>query len=437
MRNKLSTIFTILVVCLILAIPSLGYANDYEPRPGVLSPDEVDFGGKTVTILIRDLDWVVFNKGQPLAERVAEAEALYNVKIATMDAGSVDNMTARIMSNDSTLDIIRINHRNAFFPLVTAGMLLPISDFMPDEYFESLPTPDRYSIEKLRYQEKLYGFGVVYGLFNGSMMITMYNKDLIEAADLEDPYDLWLEDRWTYEEMEKIGIALTQDTDGDGQIDQWGIGAIGYPFGVYRIMPSNGAEIARPDENGKWVYAFNSKEAIAALNTFARWQNELEIVGGGDFNLNTVGIVPQTHLAGARHAVNAGVNVGYVPQPRGPHVDSHQWPTFDFSMNMLPINSEYPEGLVALGDFLFREEDGDEYLEFYINSYMRSREHADVYMTGAEEWRGEGDPFQNSGLWDITNDAVNAVMRGEKGAAVALDEVAQQAQAFLDDLFGQ
>lgn len=160
------------------------------------------------------------------------------------------------------------------------------------------------------------------------MMITMYNKDLIEEAGLEDPYDLWLEDRWTYEEMEKIGIALTQDTDGDGEIDQWGIGAIGYPFGVYRVAPSNGAEIAKPDENGKWVYTFNSKETIEVLNTLARWQNELQIVGGGDFNLNTVGIVPQTHLAGARHAINAGVNVGYVPQPKGPHVDSNKWPTF-------------------------------------------------------------------------------------------------------------
>ena len=438
MQTKLRlTVISMFLVCLLLLVSGISYASDYVPRPGVLSPDQVDFGGKTVTILVRDLDWVVHNGGKPLPERVAEAEALYNVKIQTMDPGTVENIMSRIMANDSTYDIIRINHRNAFFPLVTAGMLYPVSQILPKEYFESLPAPDRYSIEKLRYQGELYGVGIVYGLFNGSMMITMYNKDLIEREGLEDPYQLWKEGRWTYEAMEQIGIALTKDTDGDGEIDQWGIGALGYPFGIYRVAPSNGAEIAKPDESGRWVYTFNSPEAIYVLNTLARWQNELQIVGGGDFNLGTVGIIPQTHLAGARHALAAGVNVGYVPQPRGPHVDSHQWPTFDFSMNMIPINAEYPEGLIALIDFLFRAEDGEEYLDFYINSYMTSREHAEVYMTGAEEWKGEGDPFQNSGLWDIVDGAVNAVMRGEKGAAVAMDEIAQQAQAFLDDLFNQ
>jgi len=47
----------------------------------VLSSDQVDFGGKTVNILVGDLDWVVYNGGKPLDERIAEAEQLFNVKI--------------------------------------------------------------------------------------------------------------------------------------------------------------------------------------------------------------------------------------------------------------------------------------------------------------------------------------------------------------------
>lgn len=435
MRAKSKLSLSLVVIACVLLLSSL--VSAYSPRPGVLSPEQVDFGGKTVTILIRDLAWVAHNGGQPLPERVEEAERLFNVKIQTMDPGSVESIMSRIMANDSTYDIIRMNHRSGYWALVTSGMLLPMDEYLPAEYFESLPIPDRYSIEKLRYQGNLYGFGVLYGLFNGSMMITMYNKDLIAQANLEDPYELWLQDKWTYETLEEYGIALTTDTDGDGEIDQWGIGIIDHSSAFYRFMPSNGAELAKKDENGRWVYTGNSPELIEAINTVARWRNELQIMGSGDFLTGKVAIVPHTHLAGARHAINAGLNIGFVPQAKGPHVDSHQWPTFDFSFNMLPVNAEYPEGLIALVDFLFREEDGQDYLDFYINSYMQTRDHMDVYLTGVEEWRGEGDPFQSTELWDINHDAVMAVLRGEKGAAVAFDEIAQQSQTFLDDLFGK
>lgn len=436
MRSKFVLTVT-LMICMILIVSGIGMA-DYSPKPGVLSPDEVDFGGETVNILIGDIKWVVFNEGKPLDERIAEAEALYNCKI---NVGSTNNdanfLMARIMAGDSKYDIFRFNHRGGYFPLVTANMLYPVSDVLPEEYFESLPTADRYSIEKLKFKGDLYGFGVTYDTFNGTMMITMYNKDLIAEAGLEDPYDLWVDGRWTYDALEKMGIALTQDTDGDGVIDQWGIGDLATPASIYRFIPSNGAELAKQNEEGKWIYTLNQKEAIEALNTVNRWRNELKIMGSGDFLLGKVAIAPHTHLAGARHAVSKGLNVGYVPQAKGPSVDENKQPTFDFAANFLPVNSAYPEGLIALADFLFREGDGDEYLDFYINSYMRSREHMDVYTTAAANWRGEGDIFQGSGLWDITNDPVSQVINNEKGAAVAMDEIAQQAQAFLDDLYEQ
>lgn len=436
MNRKLKAIVLFSVIASLFAVlGSSGLA--YTPHPGVLSPDQVDFGGKTVNILVGDLNWVVYNGGKPLEERIAEAEALFNCKIEVGATGGANAMIARILAGDSTYDILRFEHRGGYFPLVTQGMLYPVSDILPPEYFESLPTADRYSIEKLQFRGKLYGFGVTYDTFNGSMMITMYNKDLIEAAGLEDPYVLWQEGRWTYDALEEYGIALTQDTDGDGVIDQWGIGDLPNPAAVYRFLPSNGAELAKQNEEGKWIYTLNDANAVYALNMVNRWRNELKIMGNGDFLTGKVAIVPHTHLAGARHAINAGVNVGYVPQAKGPHVETNQQPTFDFAANFLPVNAAEPEKLIALADFLFREGDGDAYLDFYINSYMRSREHMEVYIACAENWRGEGDIFQWSGLWDITDEAVNQIINNEKGAAQATDEIAQQAQAFLDDLFAQ
>ena len=101
------------------------------------------------------------------------------------------------------------------------------------------------------------------------------------------------------------------------------------------------------------------------------------------------------------------------------------------------MNTAYPEGLVALADFLFRESDSEEYLDFYINNYMVTRDHMEVYMAGIESWAGEGDAFQYSGFWDVLSGPLGEVVRGEKGAAVAIDEIAPEAQTFLDDLSGQ
>ena len=71
----------------------------------------------------------------------------------------------------------------------------------------------------------------------------------------------------------------------------------------------------------------------------------------------------------------------------------------------------------------------------HISSYMRSREHMESHRLRRElEARRH---LQWSGLWDITDEAVNQIINNEKGAAQATDEIAQQAQAFLDDLFAQ
>lgn len=422
-----------LLLALVLVVSAAVAVGAYEPRPGVLSPDEVDFGGKTVTVIVRDLDWVVHNGGKPTEERIAEAEALFNVKIETGTFNNIEELQSRIMANDSAYDIFRFNHRSGYFQLLAAGMLLPMSEYLPDEYFEALPASDRYTIEKLSYGGEYYGFGVVYGLFNGSMMILRYPLELIEEAGLEDPYQLWLEDRWDYQVFEEYLIALTQDTDGDGVNDQFGMFDVGNAIAAYRFMPFNGAEVAKKDENGKWVYSLGDSDAINALNLITRWK-ELGVMGsGGDEKTG----FQSSHLAGMRHAIAKGIPLGYVPFPKGPDVDRYQFPVFDFTTNMLPVNSAYPEGMIALVDFLFRYEDTEEYLDFYVNSYMQSREQLDVYMAGAEGWRGEGDMFQSSGLWDITNPAVTPIVNLEKGVAAGVDEVRPEAQAWLDDFFRQ
>ncbi len=70
-----------------------------------------------------------------------------------------------------------------------------------------------------------------------------FNKQMLDAAGLEDPRDLWDRGEWTWDKFNEYCQVLTQDTDGDGQIDQYGY--CGYENETMeQLMMSNGANIA-------------------------------------------------------------------------------------------------------------------------------------------------------------------------------------------------
>ncbi len=71
-----------------------------------------------------------------------------------------------------------------------------------------------------------------------------FNMQMLEENGLEDPRKLYEKGEWTWDKFIEYCKALTQDTDGDGQIDQYGFD--GYAGGEVfeNLMMSNGATIA-------------------------------------------------------------------------------------------------------------------------------------------------------------------------------------------------
>ncbi len=81
--------------------------------------------------------------------------------------------------------------------------------------------------------------------------IVLYNQDLLEEAGIEAPT---VQDPWTWEEYRDASLQLTQDTDGDGQIDQWG-SAIGLSSPVNFVLNLSigfGGQYFY-EEDGEWV----------------------------------------------------------------------------------------------------------------------------------------------------------------------------------------
>lgn len=78
---------------------------------------------------------------------------------------------------------------------------------------------------------------------NISSLVVYYNQDLFDAASLPYPAD-----GWTWDDFVQTAVALTQDFDNDGTVDQYGLGV---EPSLYRLVPfvwQNGAPIVNNDE---------------------------------------------------------------------------------------------------------------------------------------------------------------------------------------------
>jgi multiple sugar transport system substrate-binding protein len=100
-----------------------------------------------------------------------------------------------------------------------------------------------------------------------------YRKDLLEKAGFSKPPATW-------DELVKVGKALTKDTNGDGVIDQWGFATLGKPgdvFNVYSFLDflfQAGGKFF--DDSGK--PAFNSPAGVKALQFFVDLRNKYKIM---------------------------------------------------------------------------------------------------------------------------------------------------------------
>lgn len=97
--------------------------------------------------------------------------------------------------------------------LAQAGAIARMQDFIDAD-----PDIDKEDILETAWETATYD-GQIWSMpFSLSNIALYYNKALFEKASLdpEQPPATW-------EELVKVGKALTQDTDGDGTVDQWGL----------------------------------------------------------------------------------------------------------------------------------------------------------------------------------------------------------------------
>ena len=120
-------------------------------------------------------------------------------------------------------DITLMNYRR-YAAFAANDLLEPIGPYLDSS--DLIQPDDFYPIALQGY----YWQGILTCLpQNLSSLVVYYNQDLFDAAGVAYPPD-----KWMWDEFVATAKALTKDTDGDGQIDQYGLGV---EPSLYRLAP--------------------------------------------------------------------------------------------------------------------------------------------------------------------------------------------------------
>lgn len=252
-----------------------------------------------------------------------------------------------------------ISFQTEQFPLYAKnGYLVSLNDYASEEKLAGYPES---ALEYCTYDEKLMGIPFV--ALNSVMF---YNKDLFEAAGITEMPATW-------DEMLEDAKKLTQDTDGDGEIDQWGMmfEMDDYWQPLTYIIQS-GAD--QWNENRTNI-GFNNEEGIQGLEFFNKLYNEEKVVlplekytskeeERAYFYNNQVGMFPQQiHYANLIREAS-DVNLGAFAIPAGPAADEAyaNWNFANIGMLAISSQTEHPDEAWKFVEFVTRPEIEKTYL---------------------------------------------------------------------------
>lgn len=153
---------------------------------------------------------------------------------------------------------------------VDYGYILDIQPYLDDL---GISTDDLMQdvLASYRYDGETTGDGDLYALpKDGSVFAYAYNKELFDEAGLDYPDP---DNPYTYEEFVEVCQALTKDTDGDGEIDQWGCGCANV-YMLYQYVWSNGASFLSDDYK---TVTIDTDEFIEACQKFVDLTLEYQV----------------------------------------------------------------------------------------------------------------------------------------------------------------
>jgi multiple sugar transport system substrate-binding protein len=181
------------------------------------------------------------------------------VTVTLVEASDRDDLLARLSTSfagGQPPDLFLINYR-FYGQFASRGVLESIQDrldgsdaFEEDDFYEQ-------ALDAFRLDGELVCLPQ-----NVSSLVVYYNRDLFAEAGVAQP-----EPNWTWNDMVEKAIALTRDANGDGNVDQYGLGVEPTLIRIAPFVWSNGGELV-DDLERPTHFALDTPAADEALRMF-------------------------------------------------------------------------------------------------------------------------------------------------------------------------
>lgn len=333
---------------------------------------------------------------------------------------------------------------------VHSNILLDLTEHIENSDSIDLDNMWDYGIDSYRFDGEKVGTGNIYALPKDVGPFSLgFNKTMFEEAGVELPN---LEVPYTWDEFIEVNQALTLDTDGDGELDQFGTG-LNVNWTLMSFVWSNGAS---------WLDETQTKVTVdepafaEALQYFADMQNVHKITPSIDQaqTLDTyqrwmegeLAFFPVAPWDLATFDEELDFEYDLLPYPAG---STGQSASFIGTLGIgVGASSNHPELATELVTYLTASEEGQE-------SLVGSRVQIPNLIDMAEEWAADesinppnrqeflnivengralpANTTYNAEWYDYFFTNIQPVLDGEQTAADYLAEVQPIMQEYLDD----
>ena len=248
-------------------------------------PADADFGGGTFTILcssnaeygtVKDDFFAEELNGEPINDarfnrNVTVGDKL-NVKIQTEDLPTGSDQGKNAVTNDvksgsGTYDLA-FCCGYATSQLSTNNYLYNLKN-VPYINLEA-PWWDQVANKDLQILGQLfYTTGDISTADNDATYCIMFNKQLITDYNLENPYDLVGDDKWTMDNFIKMAEQVHEDTNGNGQVDREDLfGVMIWDDSMMGIVNCTGEKCCSVGDDGLLTLTLYSETTVDAVTKF-------------------------------------------------------------------------------------------------------------------------------------------------------------------------
>jgi ABC-type glycerol-3-phosphate transport system substrate-binding protein len=406
-------------------------------------PEKIDLQGQTIKIAAWwDADPRKVEEAKRSAykikqiELIEEVEKKYNCKIEYVNVGwgeFVQTFTTTSLAGEPFADIVRLELFWMFPKMVEDGFVAELDPWFNIDDPKYIPWMKKGG----KYKGKQYG--MIDG--NPSGFGIWYNKSMFERLGIEDPYELQKNGQWTWEKLLEISKAATQDTDGDGKTDVYGLtGSSGELFHMFVYSNKGSVDVA---SDGTFQYSLTTENAMQGAQAFYDFYNTHNVIElnpedtSKSFVEGKAAMITHFTWQVGHFKDNMTDQLGFVFFPKGPKADKYttftpwgnMWAVSKTSKNaeaaarilddMLLWKAEYPELQVLVDDSLEATYPSKEIIDT-VKQMGANVEYIGYYAYPNGE--------------KIVMEAVNNMKDGKETPATALEKIKPQFEAAMNEI---